>query len=842
MTPERWAQIKEILYAAAGESPERRREFLAQACGEDATLRSEVERLLTEHDAEDRFLESPFSAGAVLRSFSGTHRLNPNQLIAARFRIVSFLAEGGMGVVYKAEDTRLSRFVVLKFLSNRGASDPHAVARLRREARAGSALNHPNISTIYDVVESEGQAFIVMEYLEGFTLRQLIGRRQFGKETERPGARRLPFFSIEDSLRIARQIADALAAAHAHGLVHRDIKPTNIFVTMAGQAKILDFGLAKSAPDSQSESRLPAPIALESLTTAGAPMGTLAYMSPEQARNEPVDTRSDLFSFGAVLYEMVTGQKAFPGDAPALIFDAILNRTPVPPGELNPEVPAGLEAIISKALEKDRGRRYQSAADLMRDLSDVDAPANRRAGKQAPSRATNSHFGRVLLEVLLGLSITVVFLMLKGAFGTTTPGRLLNEMLTFWVQARPSFRVPELPVAVVDISKLDAVAVAGRPSPRAQLEEIVGAIVNQNPAAIGIDVDFSPEDGGWTQRGGPQFFEFLRRLSTPVYLGVSRSRYSSSAAWLGAEEYRALAASIAVSADDISEMPLWIGRDRSGSCLELADSVLGPVQEIRSRGRGTSGKEVTCLPSMGLALARSRLEHPREAPRWPSSLLEAFDEEAIDKATGTYAGLFVPDFSVANHLQEQTSRAVVSGNTVLLALNPALTSLQGKVVLLGNTDWEATLDKYPIPPWHTEVPGIYFHACAACTLIRGALLGITTSARVGLDFLVATIALTCLAWWHCYRSDTTTGKTDWQLMHLGLTSFFALTILVGGYGLVQYLRILWTDPPMIAVALIFESVLAPRLVRAPRWAWTLRPGVLSVWPLNPRREHHARQA
>lgn len=837
MTPERWGQIKEILYAAVGESPDRRSEFLGQACGEDAALRAEVERLLTEHDAADRFLESPFSADAALRSFSGSHRLNPNQLIADRFRIVSFLAEGGMGVLYKAEDTRLSRFVVLKFLSHRGTSGPQAVARLRREARAASALNHPNISTIHNVVESEGKTFIVMEYLEGFTLRQLMAREQSGRETGRAAV-----FSIEDSLRIARQIADALAAAHAHGLVHRDIKPTNILVTAGGQAKILDFGLAKSAPNWQSEGGLPTPTAFESLTTSGAPMGTLAYMSPEQARNELVDTRSDLFSFGAVLYEMVTGRKAFPGEAPALIFDAILNRTPMAPGELNPDLPADLETVITKALQKDRERRYQSAVDLLRDLSDVDARANRRAGKRAQSRTASSHIWPIMMEVLLGLSITVALLVLKGAIGTSTPGRLLNEMLTFWVQARPSFRVPDLPVAVVDISKLDAVAVAGRPSPRAQLEDIIAAIAKKNPAAIGIDVDFSPEDGSWTQRGGPQFFDFLQRLRMPVYLGVSRSRYSSSAAWLGAEEYRAFAASIAVSADDISEMPLWIGRGRSGTCLELADSVLGPVPEIRSKGDGASGKDTTCLPSISLALARGRLEHPGEAPRWPSSLFKPFDEEAIDKATGTYAGLFVPNFSVANHLQEQTSSAVVSGDTVLLALNPALTSLEGKVVLLGNTEWDATLDKYPIPPWHTEAPGVYFHACAAYTLIRGALLGITTGARVGLDLLVATIALMCLAWWHCHRSDASTEKADWQQMHLGLTSFFVMTILVGGYGLVQYARILWTDPPLIAVALIFESVLAPVVLRDSRWPRAVRPGVAPGWPLNPRRQHHAGQA
>jgi len=290
MTPDRWERIKEIVFAAVEHSPGGRSEFLAEACDGDPDLRGDVERLLTEHAEANRFLESPFSADALLRSFAGArHRaLDANRVIAGRFRIVKFLAEGGMGVVYKAEDTKLPRFVALKFLTDAAAEDPQALARLRREAQAASALNHPNICTIYDVVESEGQTFLVMEYLEGSTLKRLIECGRLAGEAGPNGGSRAAPLSFDDSLRIALQISDALGTAHAKGLIHRDIKPTNIFVTTGGQAKILDFGLAKLAttPGTTPEDGVSRPVGLLDLTNSGAPMGTFAYMSPEQARNE----------------------------------------------------------------------------------------------------------------------------------------------------------------------------------------------------------------------------------------------------------------------------------------------------------------------------------------------------------------------------------------------------------------------------------------------------------------------------------------------------------------------------------------------------------------------------
>jgi serine/threonine protein kinase len=425
MEPERWRRVEQLYHSTLKIAANRRAAFLKAECHDDEELREEVESLLSYETSAVQFIESPaldVAAKLMAEDIAAEQIARPatGGGVVSRFRLLEKLGSGGMGIVYKAEDPRLRRTVALKFLPPELSRDPQTLERFQREAHAASALNHPNICTVYDVDEYQGQPFITMELLEGQTLERRIG------------AQPLPMTELLD---LSIQISDALDTAHSKGIIHRDIKPSNIFVTLRGQAKILDFGLAKlqesETPDQPQSSPGQAKPEHDwnpnlTVTRTGVTVGTAAYMSPEQIRGEKLTVQTDLFSFGLVLYEMATGQRPFKGDTVSKLRNAILERVPCPARQLNHELPARLEDIINKALKKDREARYQTAMDMHVDLESVKRSIESKHSVRWLGLASSV----ALAAVLLIAATTLWMVKRRAGFPPPQPELKLQQLTT----------------------------------------------------------------------------------------------------------------------------------------------------------------------------------------------------------------------------------------------------------------------------------------------------------------------------------------------------------------------------------------------------------------------------
>jgi CHASE2 domain-containing sensor protein len=690
----------------------------------------------------------------------------------AHYRILEQLGHGGVGIVYKAEDTRLGRFVALKFLAPHAAADKQALGRFRIEARAASSLNHPNICTVYDVGECEAGTFIAMELMEGESLRRRLSRGGL-----KPA----------QLLGLAIQIAEGLDAAHSKNVVHRDLKPENLFVLAQNRIKILDFGVAKllsdrrSSPSAAGDSGQATHTASNQYSHPGAPIGTFPYMSPEQVRGEAVDIRSDLFSCGAVLFEMATKRRAFRGKSPVEISSAILTETPALPPDLEPRFRTGLQAILDKALEKQAAFRYQHASDLIADLKRLErdlAVQRMPAISAVPAPPLATLLARDLIK---GATVAAVVFLTYGSFAGRASGKYLHQFQLAAIQENVRHGTLDeadfeaggrhLPL-IVDISALHPDK--SLPTDRRMLDELIGELRRHGARAIGVDLSFD--------NLAATDFQYLHRWLTHqnVRVGIYNRAVEKREAWLGRSEFADLAAGIALPQDNPQHAISFSRRWSSGlSAVERTAAVTGDCAGGDDRGR--CKEDLIQLP-VALWLIAERLsvaEDGRssdEVEARLTKLLTAQRPRSQDRPSGHQLelGTYVIDYSYLKELRRDAIKLEGgAGADISAQLQVLRAKIDDRVVLIG--DLADTSDHLCYTPGMDPLPGMLVHASSLATLSRGVLFEPADAISSAAAWATATILVGIVAGLRVLHA-TSKRLRAWPYEHLETVVFVLMAI------------------------------------------------------------------